>query len=128
MTDESSHNALEIDLMPYDGTDIWIVTLSGPIGVSTYEKLDETLAGLFEEEQFRLVVDMQNVSYVSSAGAGVLINAMTQCKDRGGMLVLANVTPNVWEVLELLQLESVLPVATSLPAAVSACSAAAVQA
>lgn len=123
-----ANKELDIEVQPYEGSDTWVVTLSGPIGVTTYEKLDETLAGLFEEGQFRIVLDMENVDYVSSAGAGVLLNAMTQCTEQGGRFVLANVTIGVWEVFELLQLESVLPVTASLPAAISACSAAAIQA
>lgn len=123
-----ANKELDIEVQPYEGTDTWVVALSGPIGVTTYEKLDETLAGLFEEGQYRIVLDMERVDYVSSAGAGVLLNAMTQCTEHGGRFVLANVKLSVWEVFELLQLESVLPVTASLPAAISACNAAAIQA
>jgi len=123
-----ANKELDIEVEPYEGSDTWVVSLTGPIGVTTYEKLDETLAGLFEEGQYRIVLDMEKVNYVSSAGAGVLLNAMTQCTDHGGRFVLANVTIGVWEVFELLQLESVLPVTASLPAAISACNAAAIQA
>jgi anti-sigma B factor antagonist len=125
---KTSQRNLEIELMPHEGTDIWIVALSGPIGVNTYEKLDETLAGMFDEGQFRIIIDMQQVDYVSSAGAGVLLNAMTNCADHGGRFILTNVSTSVWEVFELLQLESVLPVIPSLPAAISSFNAAAVQA
>lgn len=123
-----ANKELDIEVQPYEGSDTWVVSLNGPIGVTTYEKLDETLAGLFEEGQYRIVLNMENVDYVSSAGAGVLLNAMTQCTDHGGRFVLTNVTLGVWEVFELLQLESVLPVTASLPAAISACNAAAIQA
>lgn len=123
-----SQSNLDIDLIPHEGSDIWIVALTGPIGVYTYEKLDETLAGMFAEGQFRIIMDMQHVDYVSSAGAGVLLNAMTNCVDHDGRFVLTNVSTSVWEVFELLQLENVLPVVQTLPAAISSFSAAAVQA
>lgn len=123
-----SSKDLDIEVEPYEGSDTWVVTLTGPIGVTTYEKLDETLAGLFAEGQYRIVVNMERVDYVSSAGAGVLLNAMTQCSEHGGRFVLASVSVSVWEVFELLQLENVLPVTASIPAAISACNTAAVQA
>lgn len=125
---QKSQRDLEIEVSPHEGSDIWIVALTGPIGVTTYEKLDETLGGLFEEGQYRLILDMQRVDYVSSSGAGVLLNAMTQCADHGGHFVLTNVSTSVWEVFELLQLEHVLPVTANLPAAISTFNAAAVQA
>ena len=119
---------LDIELIPHEGSDIWIVALTGPIGVNTYEKLDETLAGMFAEGQFRIILDMRQVDYVSSAGAGVLLNAMTHCADHDGRLVLTHVSNSVWEVFELLQLENVLPVVQSIPAAISTFNATAVQA
>lgn len=125
---QKSQRDLEIEVSPHEGSDIWIVALTGPIGVTTYEKLDETLAGLFEEGQYRLILDMQRVDYVSSSGAGVLLNAMTQCADHGGHFVLTHVSTSVSEVFELLQLESVIPVTASIPAAISSFNAAAIQA
>lgn len=125
---QKSQRDLEIEVSPHEGSDIWIVALTGPIGVTTYEKLDETLAGLFEEGQYRLILDMQRVDYVSSSGAGVLLNAMTQCVDHSGHFVLTNVSTSVWEVFELLQLENVLPVTSNMSAAISTFNAAAVQA
>ena len=124
---QTSQRELEIEVSPYEDSDIWIVALTGPVGVNTYEKLDETLSGLFAEGQYRLILDMARVDYVSSSGAGVLLNAMTQCADHGGRLVLTRVSISVWEVFELLQLENVLPVAATLPAAISTFNAAAVQ-
>jgi anti-anti-sigma factor len=125
---QKSHRDLDIQLIPHEGSDVWIVAMTGPIGVNTYEKLDETLAQMFAEGQFRIIMDMQHVDYVSSAGAGVLLNAMSNCADHDGRFVLIHVSTSVWEIFELLQLESVLPVVQSLPAAISSFSAAAVQA
>lgn len=91
-----------------------LISLDGPVSVTTYEKLEAILDDLFFQGHYRLVVDMARVKYVSSAGAGVLMNALSQCRENNGNVVLANVTPAVAEILDLLNLTNVLPAAHSL--------------
>ena len=73
---------------------------------------------LLKQKHYNLVIDLAGVRYVSSAGAGVFMNVLTQSRENGGGLVLINLTQGVREIFELLNLHDVLPIATDLPAAI----------
>ena len=49
-----------------------LLRLGGYLDAHTYERLDQHIAKLFAENKHRLVVDLSEVSYISSAGAGGL--------------------------------------------------------
>jgi len=96
-----------------------ILVLTGRLNVRTYERLEAELNTLFDAGHYLVIIDMGKVEYMSSAGAGTLMNAFSQCLQNQGRLVLANVTPTVLEVLDLLNLNSVLPTTNSLESALA---------
>jgi hypothetical protein len=64
------------------------------------------------------VLDCEELRYVNSSGFGELIRYFDRLREQGGTLVLARVAPKVGIILEMLGLKSLIPVATSLEAAV----------
>ena len=106
-----SHETLEGDIVA--------ISLGGPISVHTYEKLEAALDEILKAGHYNLIIDMKNVRYVSSAGAGVLMNTLSQVRDNHGKVVLINLSENVQEIFELLSLSNVLPVAEDLTMALT---------
>ena len=91
-----------------------LLRLGGYLDAHTYERLDQHIARLFAEKHYRLIVDLADVGYISSAGAGVFIGALTDAQDQKGNVVLLNPTPNVREVLEMLGFNQIFNIATTL--------------
>ena len=58
-----------------------------------------------------VILDMDAVSYVDSSAIGWLIQSQKQFRDAGGMLVLHSVQPHVRDVLKLLKIQRVVPIA-----------------
>ena len=58
-----------------------------------------------KERPSRLVVDVSQVSYVDSSGLAVLINAMRDMEDYGGLFMLAGVQDDMQAILESARLE-----------------------
>ena len=81
-----------------------IVSLSGYLDAHTFERLEETIAELFGKSHYKIVVDLSEVEYISSAGAGVFIGALSEAHEHKGNIVLMNPTANVREVFDLLGL------------------------
>jgi anti-sigma B factor antagonist len=79
-----------------------LMRLHGYLDAHTYERLDAAIARLFGEQRYRLIVDLSEVSYISSAGAGVFIGALTDAQEHSGNVVLLKPSANVREVLEML--------------------------
>ncbi|MBI1390971.1 MAG: anti-sigma factor antagonist [bacterium] len=69
------------------------------------ESLQSYFSELVEENRVRIIIDLENVSYVSSAVLGVLITLCKDFKDRGGAVKLLNAQPTVSNVLRMTRLD-----------------------
>jgi anti-anti-sigma factor len=58
----------------------------------------------------KLLVDLNRVNFLDSAGCGALVASRTRCKGQGGDLRLCSPKPNVKTLLELVRLTRVLSV------------------
>jgi anti-anti-sigma factor len=65
----------------------------------------------------RVALDLDAVPYVDSSAIGWLIQAQKQFRDNGGRLVLHSVQPHVRNILNLLKIEKVVPIADDLASA-----------
>jgi anti-sigma B factor antagonist len=92
---------------------ITFIKLTGFLDAHTFEQLDETIDELFENNRYKLVVDLNDLEYISSAGAGVFIGAIGTAQEHEGNVVLVSPTENVREVFELLGLSQIFPFAES---------------
>ena len=81
---------------------ITIIRVMGYLDAYTFESLEKTLQELFEEGRYKLVVDLDRLEYISSAGAGVFIGALGEVQEKGGNIVILNVTDSVNQVFETL--------------------------
>jgi len=88
--------------------------IAGYLDSHTFGNLERTLEGLFGKNIYRLIVDLREIEYLSSAGAGVFIQAVGTAETNGGTLVLVNPTHNVNEVFDLLGLKSIFTIANSV--------------
>jgi anti-anti-sigma factor len=80
------------------------VTPQGPVDGNTYMLLDRTIAGLLGEPIKVLILDMDGVDFVSSAGVGTIMKAKTSLAKKGAELVMTNVQPQVKKVFEIIRL------------------------
>jgi anti-sigma B factor antagonist len=72
------------------------------IDSSTAPQLAKTFESLSEANRFKIVFDMSEVDFISSAGLRVLISAQKICKRwNRGELVLASVPEKIYDVLDL---------------------------
>jgi anti-sigma B factor antagonist len=79
-----------------------LVVVKGRIDSYTAPNLSETLHSVTKRNQFKIIMDMSDVSYVSSAGLRVLIDLQKTCKKTNlGEVLLANIPQRVYETLEL---------------------------
>lgn len=88
-----------------------LVTATGRIDVSTVKTLAQTLASITEAGRYKIVLNMKDVTYISSAGLGELIATQKTCHHlKRGELVLAEVPPQIKEALELAGLTSLFKI------------------
>ncbi|MEJ2627588.1 MAG: STAS domain-containing protein [bacterium] len=85
-----------------------IISVGGYIDTTTSSELERTLDSLLKEGVFQVVIDLEKVDYISSAGWGIFISEIKGIRERGGDLKLARMIPDVYEVFELLEFHYIL--------------------
>lgn len=84
-----------------------LVRLGGRIDGSVAPELGSQLRSLMDSGRYKIVVNMANVTYASSAALRELISAWKACRRwNRGDLRLAEVSPNIDKVLELTGLKT----------------------
>lgn len=100
--------------------EVTMIHVAGWLDAHTFEYMEQTVNNLFDEGKVRLAVDLSNVEYISSAGAGVFIGTLSSSHERGGDIVLLNPTEPVKEVFDMLGLSQVFKFATTPKEALAA--------
>lgn len=93
--------------------DVTLIHIAGWLDAHTFEYMEQTINNLFEEGKVRLAVELTDVEYISSAGAGVFIGTLSSAHERGGDIVLMNPTEPVQEVFDMLGLSQVFKFAST---------------
>ena len=101
-------------------SDVNILKVSGYLDTTTAGELETALYGLLERANFKIVVDLSGVTYISSAGWGIFIGEIKKIRNNGGDLKLAGMVGDVFEVFQLLEFESILEAYPSIDDAVEA--------
>ncbi len=93
--------------------EVILLELAGFLDAHTFEQLEAKIEELFENDAYQLVVNLNELEYISSAGAGVFIGAIGTAQDNGGNIVLVSPSENVREVFDLLGLTQIFPIVDS---------------
>jgi anti-sigma B factor antagonist len=102
------------------GDEIVLVKVSGYIDAHTFEELENEIQNKFSSNQFKLIIDLSDVPYISSAGAGVFIGAFPQAQENDGSIILLNPSKNVLDVFELLGLTEIFTISKDIDSAKAA--------
>lgn len=78
------------------------LSIKGFLDANTFEDFDEALNRIFGDSVYKVAIDFSGLEYVSSAGAGVLIAALSIAREHGGEIVIAGAKGEVKEVFDLL--------------------------
>jgi len=93
-----------------DQDDIKIINLEGDLDTGTSPEAQEALAGILEQGAAKLVLDMQKLNYISSAGLRVLLVTAKQCGAAGGELRICGLNEMAREVFDISGFSSILNV------------------
>lgn len=90
---------------------VTVITPSGPLIIGAGERLlNETIARLFADRKFHIVIDMGAVPRMDSSGVDALVLACRRARENGGDAKLARLTPRIQQLLEITQLNTVFDI------------------
>lgn len=83
--------------------DVVVIDVQGEITFENSDLLRTRLNELCEQSKFRLIIDLANLKYMSSAGMGVLVHGLKKTRQGGGDLRLINLSPKMRRVFLITQ-------------------------
>ncbi|HET7279472.1 MAG TPA: STAS domain-containing protein [Dermatophilaceae bacterium] len=95
-----------------------VLVPEGDIDLAAVPQLKEELEQSIQATQ-HIVVDLSRTTFLDSSGIGALVSAGSQARDAGGSLRLAAPRDEVLRVLDLTQVNTVLPTYASLDEALA---------
>lgn len=88
--------------------DVTVLRLSGRLVLETEETpLREQVDRLASEGRVNVVLDLRDVSYIDSAGLGVLVSKLVSLRRRGGDLRFVGLTPRSTALMHVTHLLTV---------------------
>jgi anti-sigma B factor antagonist len=110
--------ALKMTSSEVDGT--FVVALEGRIVLGEESQaLRQELKSLIAEGKKQIVLNMDNIMYIDSAGLGILVAAHVSAKLQGASIKLSNLGRKFQEVLQITKLITVFEVCNTEAVAVA---------
>lgn len=78
--------------------------------LANVEKVKTELTPILAQKHTHLIFDFQKIEFIDSSAIGCIISLVKTAQKHGGTVKLANITPNVMDVLELLRLPMILDI------------------
>jgi anti-sigma B factor antagonist len=105
----------------YAGTNKEVVILyaKGYIDNTTAPDIDRVIDEQLSLGLNKIIVNLEGVNYISSAGWGVFVSDLSEIRTNKGDIVLVNMSPNVYNVFELMEFSSILKSFDSMDRAIS---------
>ncbi|WP_424963039.1 STAS domain-containing protein [Ekhidna sp.] len=107
----------EITTEKNDG--VHFIMVNGEIDAGSSIYLDNALKEAMESGEKKIVVDLTDLNYISSAGLGVFISHLDEFKFQSIELALFGINETVKQVFDILGLEKLLTIEESKEAAVA---------
>ncbi len=83
--------------------------LSGRIDSSNVSEFEGAIGKLQQQGRYCLVLDMEKLNYMSSAGLRAMVAALKVSKNKGGNVVIAAPTERMVDTLKLVGFQTLFP-------------------
>jgi anti-sigma B factor antagonist len=88
--------------------DMTVFKCSGVIDYANFNHGDDAVKKAVDEGSAKIIFDLGEVSYISSSGWSVFIGNLRAAREKGGDIILANMTEEVKYTFKLLELDNLI--------------------
>jgi anti-sigma B factor antagonist len=82
--------------------DISVINLKGFLDAHTAPTLENNFTQLIESNKYKIVVNFEDLAYISSAGLGVFMAYIESVRENKGDIKLTNMSDKVYNIFDLL--------------------------
>jgi anti-sigma B factor antagonist len=90
--------------------DVVVISISGQLDAFASRGLKAAFKEVIDARNYRLLLDLENMSYVDSSGIGAVIAAAQQVRKRKGDVKLFGMAPDIRKVFDLIGASKVLEI------------------
>ncbi len=109
----------KFEVISKDEGDIRILQAKGFLDAHTAPNFENVLDKAIREGRNKIVVDLEGLQYISSAGLGVFMGFIEDVRSEGGDIKICNASPKVYKIFDLLGFPSLFEFANSLEEAIA---------
>ncbi len=84
---------------------ISVLKVRGYLDMTTAEQLEKTIDAVCCQKKYKVIIDLENVEYISSMGWSVILGKIKDFRNNDGDIKLMKMQPNVFEVYRLLEFD-----------------------
>lgn len=86
---------------------IAFIELAGEMDIYTSQEFKNTLKDLLKSKKYKLIVNLEKVTYIDSAGVGTLLGALKKTKEKNGNLWLVYTQKSgVWKFFRITEIDN----------------------
>ena len=101
-----------IDIQRQD--DITVIKLSGFLDANTISQFEEAIEKEIGEKRYKIITDLSDLNYISSAGLGVYMGYVEDIRAENGDIKLCCLTEKIYKVFDLLGFPELFDIEDSL--------------
>ncbi len=90
------------------GEGVVVLRVRGHLDSSSAGELEEVLESVYEYGYHKIIVGLEDVSYISSGGWGIFTGRVKTLREGMGDVVLAGMSPEVFDIYELLGFQDII--------------------
>lgn len=79
-----------------------VLNIQGFLDAHTAPDFENELQKIIDEKSYRIIVNLDGLQYISSAGLGVFMGVIEEIRNNGGDLKICCAAPKVFKVFDLL--------------------------
>lgn len=99
---------MTVELTSTQANEATVISISGSIDALTAVQVSNYFDQELNNGKIHLIVDLENVEFMSSAGLRAVLGSLKKCRQLGGDLRLAAAQPGVARVLKMSGFTSIL--------------------
>ena len=85
-----------------------IVKVSGVVDSETVDEFSSSLASLVEKGEFQILLDIEELSYINTAGLSVIADVFKKARQNQGSLKILNAPEPIKELLDIVRFTRII--------------------
>ncbi|MGE5499791.1 MAG: STAS domain-containing protein [Syntrophothermus sp.] len=93
---------VDFNVATREDSQVNVVDLHGYLDAHTAPELENVFTRLIEDKKYKVVVNFENLAYISSAGLGVFMAYVETMRENEGDIKFSNMSQKVYNIFDLL--------------------------